>query len=129
MPTHLAPLVEPADELTIDQHAVLRYNGAEFLPIEVNQIHQTDPQRAPDRRPQIKISISGDIQEFPAGVDPDRTRGVPEDRIRRAELPVLLARLHGLGGLPEGGEFTDRLVAKFDLPVAGWRGRSGRPAR
>jgi NAD+ kinase len=49
--------------------------------------------------------------------------------VRRGALPVLLARLHGLGGLPEGGEFTDRLVAKFDLPVAGWRGRSGRPAR
>jgi hypothetical protein len=23
-----------------------------------------------------------------------------------------------------GGNFTDRLVAKFGLPVAGWRGRS-----
>jgi NAD+ kinase len=46
--------------------------------------------------------------------------------VRRGALPVLLARLHGLGGLPAGGEFTDRLVAKFDLPVAGWRGRSGR---
>jgi len=49
--------------------------------------------------------------------------------VRRGVLPVLLARLHGLGGLPEGGEFTDRLVAKFDLPVAGWRGRQGRSGR
>jgi NAD+ kinase len=49
--------------------------------------------------------------------------------VRRGELPVLLARLHGLGGQPAGGEFTDRLVAKFDLPVTGWRGRPGRPAR
>ena len=46
--------------------------------------------------------------------------------VRRGALPVLLARLHDLGGLPAGGEFTDRLVAKFDLPVVGWRGRSGR---
>jgi NAD+ kinase len=46
--------------------------------------------------------------------------------VRRGELPVLLARVHGLGGQPAGGEFTDRLVAKFGLPVAGWRGRSGR---
>jgi NAD+ kinase len=40
--------------------------------------------------------------------------------VRRGALPVLLARLHGLG--PVG--FTDRLVAKFGLPVAGWRGRT-----
>ncbi|MGH3251595.1 MAG: NAD kinase [Trebonia sp.] len=49
--------------------------------------------------------------------------------VRRGELPVLLARVHGLGGQPAGGEFTDRLVAKFDLPVTGWRGRPARSAR
>ena len=49
--------------------------------------------------------------------------------VRRGELPVLLARVHDLGGAPAGGEFTDRLVAKFDLPVAGWRGRQGRSGR
>ncbi|MGH3281802.1 MAG: NAD kinase, partial [Trebonia sp.] len=49
--------------------------------------------------------------------------------VRRGELPVLLARVHDLGGQPAGGEFTDRLVAKFGLPVAGWRGRPGRPGR
>jgi NAD+ kinase len=37
---------------------------------------------------------------------------------RRGEQPVLLARLHS-------APFTDRLVAKFDLPVRGWRGRAG----
>jgi NAD+ kinase len=55
--------------------------------------------------------------------------------VRRGQLPVLLARVHGPGspapgggaGLPPGGgEFTDRLVAKFGLPVAGWRGRPAR---
>jgi NAD+ kinase len=35
--------------------------------------------------------------------------------VRRGETPVLLARLMR-------GQFTDRLVRKFDLPVAGWRG-------
>ncbi len=48
--------------------------------------------------------------------------------VRRGAVPVLLARLRGPG---EGGDgpgaagapFTDRLVAKFGLPVAGWRGR------
>ncbi|MQA88256.1 MAG: NAD kinase [Streptosporangiales bacterium] len=36
--------------------------------------------------------------------------------VRRGGLPVRLARLHR-------APFTDRLVAKFDLPVTGWRGR------
>ncbi|QUX30869.1 NAD kinase [Nocardiopsis akebiae] len=37
--------------------------------------------------------------------------------ITRADTPVRLARLHR-------APFTDRLVAKFGLSVAGWRGRS-----
>lgn len=47
--------------------------------------------------------------------------------VRRGELPVLLARVSDHG--PEtdgGGPFADRLVAKFGLPVAGWRGRIGK---
>jgi NAD+ kinase len=40
--------------------------------------------------------------------------------VRRGVRPVLLARLEG----PGPGGFTDRLVAKFGLPVAGWRGRT-----
>jgi NAD+ kinase len=42
--------------------------------------------------------------------------------VRRGALPVLLARLETPGA--RGGRFTDRLVAKFGLPVAGWRGRT-----
>ncbi len=57
--------------------------------------------------------------------------------VRRGALPVLLARLRGAPANADGGlaiddggaPFTDRLVAKFGLPVAGWRGRlSGRPS-
>jgi NAD+ kinase len=44
--------------------------------------------------------------------------------VSRGELPVRLARVHSEGA-PGGGRFTDRLVAKFGLPVAGWRGRPG----
>jgi NAD+ kinase len=40
--------------------------------------------------------------------------------VRRGSLPVLLARVHG----DPRGEFTGRLVAKFGLPVKGWRGRT-----
>ena len=44
--------------------------------------------------------------------------------VRRGAEPVLLARLRGGDGSAAGGAaFTDRLVAKFGLPVAGWRGR------
>ncbi|GGB96637.1 NAD kinase [Cellulomonas carbonis] len=46
--------------------------------------------------------------------------------VRRAEEPVRLARL-------SHAPFTDRLVSRFALPVAGWRGRAadghGAPAR
>ena len=42
--------------------------------------------------------------------------------VRRGAQPVLLARLHGTD---IGASFTDRLVAKFGLPVTGWRGRGG----
>ena len=42
--------------------------------------------------------------------------------VRRGALPVLLARLQAPGS--RGGGFTDRLVAKFGLPVTGWRGRT-----
>jgi NAD+ kinase len=38
--------------------------------------------------------------------------------VRRSETPVRLARLHPAA-------FTDRLVRKFRLPVAGWRGPAG----
>jgi NAD+ kinase len=48
--------------------------------------------------------------------------------VRRGARPVLLARLRG-GTSKEsasaGASFTDRLVVKFGLPVAGWRGRAG----
>src|ERR1700683_2838295 len=42
--------------------------------------------------------------------------------VRRGALPVLLARLET--PVARGGRFTDRLVAKFGLPVTGWRGRT-----
>jgi NAD+ kinase len=53
--------------------------------------------------------------------------------VRRGTLPVRLARLDGPGldgpacSGSGGGRFTDRLVAKFALPVAGWRGRKESP--
>jgi NAD+ kinase len=47
--------------------------------------------------------------------------------VRRGTRPVLLARLRAEAGRAGTGQagapFTDRLVQKFGLPVAGWRGR------
>ncbi len=42
--------------------------------------------------------------------------------VRRGRIPVKLVRLHQ-------APFTDRLVAKFDLPVNGWRGAAERRRR
>jgi NAD+ kinase len=42
--------------------------------------------------------------------------------VRRSGTPVRLVRLHQ-------APFTDRLVAKFDLPVSGWRGAAERRRR
>jgi NAD+ kinase len=46
--------------------------------------------------------------------------------VRRGAHPVMLARLNRRetgAGAGAGAPFTDRLVAKFGLPVTGWRGR------
>lgn len=42
--------------------------------------------------------------------------------VRRGHAPIRLARLHE-------APFTDRLVAKFELPVAGWRGAAAQRRR
>ena len=42
--------------------------------------------------------------------------------VRRGARPVRLVRL-------QHASFTDRLVAKFDLPVEGWRGAAERRRR
>jgi NAD+ kinase len=77
------------------------------------------------------IGGSGTSQPF-AGVlwcDGRRRVDLPAGariEVRRGTLPVLLARLLGpgeSGAAAAGAPFTDRLVAKFGLPVAGWRGR------
>jgi NAD+ kinase len=73
----------------------------------------------------------GDQDETAAGVlwcDGRRRVDLPAGariEVRRGAQPVLLARLTGGDRGPAGGAlFTDRLVAKFGLPVAGWHGRA-----
>ncbi|MEU5158225.1 NAD kinase [Streptomyces sp. NPDC020875] len=66
--------------------------------------------------------LAVEVQEHtPHGVlwcDGRRTVELPPGarvEVRRGAVPVRLARLHH-------ASFTDRLVAKFALPIAGWRG-------
>ncbi len=66
------------------------------------------------------------LQSVPGMLSCDGRRCVrvpPLSRVEvtRGHLPVRLAVVHPL-------PFTDRLVAKFGLPVSGWRGRSLPPA-
>ncbi|WP_281196437.1 NAD kinase [Microtetraspora malaysiensis] len=71
------------------------------------------------------------VPETSAGVlwcDGRRRFDVPPGarvEVRRGTVPVRLARL--LGVETTGAPFTDRLVAKFGLPVEGWRGRVRSP--
>ncbi|WP_116246543.1 NAD kinase [Nocardiopsis sp. FIRDI 009] len=64
----------------------------------------------PDTAPGVLWCDGRRMVELPAGA---------RIEITRADTPVRLARLHR-------APFTDRLVAKFGLPVAGWRGRGER---
>jgi NAD+ kinase len=77
-------------------------------------------------------SASGQGETFQAVMWCDGRRRVDLDpgarvEARRGSEPVLLARLRGVGADADGAEvgapFTDRLVVKFGLPVAGWRGQ------
>ena len=67
----------------------------------------------------IALELPDPATEAVLWADGRRSIDVPAHarvEIRRHAEPVRLARLHR-------GPFADRLVAKFDLPVEGWRGR------
>lgn len=62
--------------------------------------------------------LSGTLSAGVLWCDGRRTVELPPGariEVRRGHAPIRLARLHE-------APFTDRLVAKFELPVAGWRG-------
>lgn len=67
----------------------------------------------------IALELPDPATEAVLWADGRRSIDVPAHarvEVRRHADPVRLARLHR-------GPFADRLVAKFDLPVEGWRGR------
>src|SRR3954451_20595091 len=74
-----------------------------------------------DPKATIAVEVIGGAAAM-LSCDGRRTFDLPERarvEVRRGHRPVRLARI-------EEGGFTDRLVRKFELPVAGWRGRRQR---
>lgn len=66
----------------------------------------------------LAVEVQPNNQHGVLWCDGRRTVDLPSGarvEVRRGAVPVRLARLHH-------APFTDRLVAKFALPVAGWRG-------
>jgi NAD+ kinase len=80
------------------------------------------------------VAASGETTRAVMWCDGQRRVDLPPGarvEVRRGSQPVLLARVRmpaDAGGGPgaDSGPFTDRLVAKFGLPVEGWRGRAGK---
>ncbi|NBM19329.1 NAD kinase [Streptomyces sp. GC420] len=66
----------------------------------------------------LAVEVQPDTPHGVLWCDGRRTLELPQGariEVRRGAVPVRLARLHH-------ANFTDRLVAKFALPVSGWRG-------
>lgn len=73
----------------------------------------------------IAIEVEGSGHESIAFCDGRRTLVVPAGgrvEVRRGAHPVRFLRI-------DAAPFTDRLVAKFELPVKGWRGRAARESQ
>jgi NAD+ kinase len=73
-------------------------------------------------RSSVAIELAAHAAEAVMWCDGRRRVDLPPGarvEVVRGSHPVLLART-------TGGSFTDRLVAKFGLPVEGWRGRAGK---
>ncbi|MFF7730413.1 NAD kinase [Streptomyces sp. NPDC008001] len=87
-----------------------------MVPISAHALFAKPLVTAPDSVLAVEVQ-----PQTPNGVlwcDGRRTVELPAGarvEVRRGAVPVRLARLHH-------ASFTDRLVAKFALPVAGWRG-------
>ncbi|MFC5724970.1 NAD kinase [Streptomyces gamaensis] len=87
-----------------------------MVPISAHALFAKPLVTAPDSVLAVEVQ-----PQTPNGVlwcDGRRTVELPAGarvEVRRGAIPVRLARLHH-------ASFTDRLVAKFALPVAGWRG-------
>ncbi|MGP3984472.1 NAD kinase [Streptomyces sp. KR80] len=87
-----------------------------MVPISAHALFAKPLITAPDSV--LAVEVQPQTQHGVLWCDGRRTVELPAGarvEVRRGAVPVRLARLHH-------ASFTDRLVAKFALPVAGWRG-------
>ena len=91
-----------------------------MVPISAHALFSRPMVVSPDSR--LAIEVIGENTADILWCDGRRAAELPigaRVEVRRGSEPVRLARLHM-------SPFTDRLVRKFDLPVAGWRGTAER---
>jgi NAD+ kinase len=96
-----------------------------MVPISAHALFAPPMVVSPESVLAVELIVAADTSGAVLWCDGRRKVDLPTGarvEVRRGALPVLLARLPAAG--ERGGRFTDRLVAKFGLPVAGWRGRS-----
>ncbi|MGH3447348.1 MAG: NAD kinase [Nocardioidaceae bacterium] len=92
-----------------------------LVPISAHSLFARPMVTSPDSTLAVEV-LSGTEGGGVLWCDGRRTLDLPPGariEVRRGQHPVSLARLHQ-------APFTDRLVAKFDLPVTGWRGAARR---
>jgi NAD+ kinase len=92
-----------------------------IVPISAHALFARPLVVAPTSRLAVEV-IAGTNAAGVLWCDGRRTQALPPGariEVTRGHMPVYRARLHDR-------PFTDRLVAKFDLPVAGWRGAGDR---
>ena len=88
------------------------------VPISAHALFARPVVLGPDTRVAVEVVRHATTQGV-MWCDGRRTVDLPPGariEVRRSDTPVRLARL-------TSDPFTDRLVAKFELPVAGWRGK------
>lgn len=89
-----------------------------IVPISAHALFARPVVLGPDTRVAVEV-VPHAITHGVMWCDGRRTVDLPPGariEVRRSDIPVRLARL-------SAGSFTDRLVAKFELPVTGWRGK------
>ena len=93
-----------------------------LVPISAHALFARPMVTSPDSTLAVELVAPSDDTGAVMWCDGRRAVDLPPGarvEVRRGAHPIRLARLHQ-------APFTDRLVAKFDLPVSGWRGAAAK---